>query len=52
MMSPEVLPLTRTDPILLSVLEVQSGTALIGTLMKLDLFAIVGHYCQLLQRLP
>lgn len=51
LMSTEVLPLMRIDHTRLSALEDQSGTALIGILMRLDLFATVGHYCQLLQRL-
>lgn len=52
LMSTEVLPPVTIYPSLLSVLEDLSGTALIDTLMRLDLFATVGHSCQLLQKLP
>lgn len=51
-MSTEVLLFMTIDPIRLSILEEQSGTALIGFLMRLDLFVTAGRYCQLLQRLP
>lgn len=52
LMSIEVLPLMTIDPTLLNILEEQSGTALIDFLMRFDLFATPGHYCQHLQRHP
>lgn len=51
-MSTEVPPLVTLYHSLLSVSEDLSDTALIGTLMRLDLFATVDRYCQLLQKLP
>lgn len=49
----EVLLLLQiTDPTCLSLLEDQSGTASIGSQMKLGLFASVGRCCQPLLRLP
>lgn len=49
-MTTEFLNLRRIDPTPLSLLEVQRGTASIGTLMNQGLFAIAGHCCQLQQK--